>query len=153
MKIAIGSDHAGFPYKAPVVARLNERGIDVIDVGTDTAAATDYPLYAFRVADAVARKEADLGILICGTGIGMSIAANKVKGIRAGAAQSVFAAKAMREHNDTNVLCLGSRTNTLAEVTSFVDAWLDAAYAGGERHRKRIAMISAYEGGDDSWED
>ncbi|HAQ55793.1 MAG TPA: ribose 5-phosphate isomerase B [Acholeplasmatales bacterium] len=147
MKIAIGSDHAGFPYKDPIVARLKERGIDVIDVGTASTASTDYPIYAFRVADAVAAKHADLGVLICGTGIGMSIAANKVQGIRAGAVQSAFAASAVREHNDCNVLCVGSRTNTLPEVLSFVDAWLDATPATGERHTKRIRMISDYEGG------
>ncbi len=147
MKIAIGSDHAGFPYKDPIVARLKQRGVEVIDVGTASTASTDYPIYAFRVADAVATNQADLGVLICGTGIGMSIAANKVKGIRAGAVQSAFAATAMREHNDGNVLCVGSRTNTLPEVLSFVDAWLDATPATGERHKKRIHMISEYEGG------
>jgi len=147
MKIAIGSDHAGFPYKGPIIARLKERGFDVVDVGTDSTASTDYPIYAFRVAEAVAGKAADLGVLICGTGIGMSIAANKVPGIRAGAAQSAFAATAVREHNDANVLCVGSRTNSLSEVLSFVDAWLDAVPATGERHQKRIRMISDYEGG------
>ncbi|MFA5007192.1 MAG: ribose 5-phosphate isomerase B [Candidatus Izemoplasmatales bacterium] len=147
MKIAIGSDHAGFPYKEPVAKRLRERGIDVVDVGTDSTASTDYPLYAFRVAKTVAAKEADLGVLICGTGVGMSIAANKVKGIRAAAVQSAFAASAVREHNDANVLCVGSRTNTLPEVLSFLDAWLDAVPASGERHRKRIQMISDFEGG------
>jgi ribose 5-phosphate isomerase B len=147
MKIAIGSDHAGYPYKGPISTHLKERGIEILDLGTDSTAPADYPLYAFRVADAVSAGKADLGILICGTGIGMSIAANKAKGIRAGAAQSLFAARAMREHNDANVLCLGSRTNTLDEVLSFTDAWLDAAYSDGERHRKRIAMITDYEGG------
>lgn len=147
MKIAIGSDHAGFPYKEPVAARLKERGIDVVDVGTDSTVSTDYPLYAFRVAEAVAGKSADLGVLICGTGVGMSIAANKVKGIRAAAVQSAFAATAVREHNDANVLCVGSRTNTLPEVLSFLDAWLDAVPITGERHLKRIKMISDFEGG------
>lgn len=147
MKIAIGSDHAGFPYKEPVAARLRERGIDVVDVGTDSTVSTDYPLYAFKVAEAVAGKSADLGVLICGTGVGMSIAANKVKGIRAAAVQSAFAATAVREHNDANVLCVGSRTNTLPEVLSFLDAWLDAVPITGERHLKRIKMISDFEGG------
>ncbi|MFH0993454.1 MAG: ribose 5-phosphate isomerase B [bacterium] len=147
MKIAIGADHAGFPYKAPIIAALEHRGIEVVDQGTDLTAATDYPIYAFRVARAVAGKEADLGILICGTGVGMAIAANKVKGIRAGVAQTAFAAKATREHNDANILCLGSRTNTLAEVLAFVGIFLDTTFADGERHRQRIAMISDYEEG------
>ena len=147
MKIAVGSDHAGFPYKEPIIARLKQRGIDVLDVGTASTASTDYPLYAFKVAKTVAAKEADLGVLICGTGVGMSIAANKVRGIRAAAVQSAFAATAVREHNDANVLCVGSRTNTLPDVLSFVDAWLDATPAAGERHQKRIQMITDYEGG------
>ncbi len=145
MKIAIGSDHAGYPYKAPIITALQERGIEVLDLGTDSTVATDYPIYAFRVARAVVGKEADLGILICGTGVGMAIAANKVKGIRAGVAETAFAAKATREHNDANILCLGSRTNTLPEVLAYVGIFLDAAFAGGERHQKRIDMIRDFE--------
>ena len=145
MKIAIGSDHAGFPYKQPVIAYLQSRQIEVIDFGTTSQASTDYPLYAFKVGEAVRDQVADLGILICGTGIGMSIAANKVRGVRAGACQSDFAATAMREHNNANVLCLGSRTNTIEEVLGFVRRFLDSAFSQGERHQRRIAMIHSYE--------
>ncbi len=152
MKIAIGSDHAGYPYKAPIIASAQGARIEVADLGTDSTAATDYPVYAFRVARAVTGKEADLGILICGTGVGMSIAANKVKGIRAGVAETAFAARATREHNDANILCLGSRTNTLPEVLEFVGIFLDAAYSGGERHQKRIDMIRDFEEGQEEWE-
>ncbi len=145
MKIAIGSDHAGYPYKKPIISLLKELGHDVIDMGTDSLASTDYPIYAFKVGEAVRDKVADLGVLICGTGIGVSIAANKVKGVRAGACQSDFAARAMREHNNANILCLGSRINTLAEVLEFVKIYLDSEYTAGERHERRINIIKQYE--------
>ncbi len=151
MKIAIGSDHAGFPYKKPIIEQLQKRNIETIDKGCYSDTPTDYPVYAIKVAQAVRSKEADLGILICGTGIGMSIAANKVKGIRAGACQSEFAARAMREHNHANVLCLGSRTNTLEEVKRFVDVYLDSGVSQAERHLERLAIISKFEE-DDEWE-
>jgi len=145
MKIAIGSDHAGYPYKQPIIELLKKRKIEVLDLGTHSLEATDYPVYAFKVGEAVRDKIADLGILICGTGIGVSIAANKVKGIRAGACQTDFAAMAMKEHNDANVLCLGSRTNTLEEVLGFVSIYLDSDFSGGERHQTRINLIKKYE--------
>jgi len=145
MKIAIGSDHAGFEYKEPVIEMLKAKGIEVIDLGTHDTHSTDYPTYAFKVGNAVADKTADLGVLICGTGVGMSIAANKVKGVRAGAVQSTFAAKAVKEHNNANILCVGSRTNTLEEVLRFVQIYIDTPYSEGERHSKRIHMISDYE--------
>jgi ribose 5-phosphate isomerase B len=145
MKIAIGADHAGYEYKPAIVGLLKQLGYDVFDYGTFSYDSTDYPSYAFLVASAVAKQEADYGILICGTGIGMSIAANKVKGIRAGAVQSTFAAKAIKEHNNANVLCLGTRTNTLEEVLMFVHIYLDTPYSNGERHSKRIHMISDFE--------
>ena len=145
MKIAIGADHAGYAYKEPIIHYLQDHGYDVIDVGTNSTVSTDYPTYAFKVGETVATKTADLGILICGTGIGMSIAANKVPGIRAAAIQSTFAAQATKEHNHANVLCVGTRTNTLDEVLSFVSLFLETAYSNGERHSKRIQMISDYE--------
>ncbi len=145
MRIAIGADHAGFEYKDAVIQMLQQRKIDVTDFGTSNLLSTDYPIYAFRVAKAVQSKTVDYGILICGTGVGMSIAANKVRGIRAGVAQSDFAARAIKEHNDANVICLGSRTNSLEEVLSFIQIYLDTEFSGGERHSKRIHMISDYE--------
>jgi len=106
---------------------------------------TDYPIYAFKVAESVRDKEADYGVLICGTGIGMSIAANKVKGIRAAAIQSDFAAQATKAHNHANVLCVGSRTNTLEEVLHFVDLFFDTKEDPMVRHVQRIQEISEYE--------
>ncbi len=145
MKIAIGSDHAGYSYKQPIIELLKKRNIEVLDLGTNSIESTDYPVYAFKVGEAVRDKIADLGILICGTGIGVSIAANKVKGIRAGACQTDFAAKAMKEHNSANVLCLGSRINTLKEVLGFVNIYLDSDFSKGPRHQARIDLIKKYE--------
>jgi len=145
MKIAIGADHAGFVYKEPIKNHLFERGYDVVDVGTDSTESTDYPIYAFRVGEAVRDHQVDYGILICGTGVGMSIAANKVKTIRAAAIQSEFAAQATKSHNNANVLCLGSRTNTLEEVLRFVDLFFDTENENTPRHLGRIARITKYE--------
>lgn len=145
MKIAIGADHAGFVYKQPITEHLRSKGYSVIDKGTLSLEKTDYPIYAFKVAHAVRDKAADYGVLICGTGIGMSIAANKVKTIRAAAIQTEFAAVATRAHNHANILCLGSRTNTLEEVLNFVDLFFDTAPDEMKRHVNRINEISEYE--------
>lgn len=145
MKIAIGADHAGFVYKQPIVEHLENKGHLVLDLGTYSLDSTDYPNYAIAVSEKVKHKEADLGILICGTGIGMSIAANKVEGIRACACQVEFVAKACREHNNANVLCLGSRTNTLEEVLHFVDLFIETPYSEGLRHQARLNLIQKYE--------
>ena len=145
MKIAIGADHAGFIYKQPITEHLQSKGFDVIDKGTMSLEKTDYPIYAFKVAHSVRDKEADYGVLICGTGIGMSIAANKVKTIRAAAIQTESAAIATRAHNHANVLCLGSRTNTLEEVLHFVDLFFETEPDEMERHVNRIKEISEYE--------
>jgi ribose 5-phosphate isomerase B len=145
MKIAIGADHAGYVYKDKIVELLEGRGIEVIDFGTKNLDSVDYPFYAFKVAECVRDKGADVGILICGTGVGMSIAANKVKGIRAGVCQSVFAARAIKEHNNCNIICLGSRTNTLDEILEFVSIFLDAKYSHAARHEARLNLIKRYE--------
>ncbi|MDD3126269.1 MAG: ribose 5-phosphate isomerase B [Candidatus Izemoplasmatales bacterium] len=147
MKIAIGADHAGYVFKNAIIELLETREIEVIDFGTRNLDSVDYPVYAFKVAECVRDHEADFGILICGTGVGMAIAANKVKGIRAGVCQSIFAAKAIREHNNANIICLGSRTNTLDEVIEFVTIFLDSEFSHGERHQKRIDLITDYEEG------
>jgi ribose 5-phosphate isomerase B len=145
MRIAIGADHAGYVYKERIIELLEGRNIEVIDFGTKNLDSVDYPFYAFQVAEAVRDRQADLGILICGTGVGMSIAANKVHGIRAGVCQSVFAARAIREHNNANIICLGARTNTIDEIIEFVTIFLEAKFSHGERHIKRIDMIHRYE--------
>jgi ribose 5-phosphate isomerase B len=145
MKIAIGADHAGFAYKEEIKRFLAKKEVEVIDVGAHTLDPTDYPDLAINVARAVVNKEVDNGILICGTGIGMSIAANKVKGIRAGACQTAFCASVIKEHNDANVLCLGARSNTLEEVFAFVELFINSEFSNKERHQKRVDIIRNYE--------
>ena len=144
MKIAIGADHGGYSLKEVLKKHLLERGFDVEDFGTFDTQSCHYPVYAEKVARAVAAKEAELGVLVCGTGIGMSIAANKVKGIRAAAVSDCFTAQATREHNDSNILCLGERTVGPGLAMRIVDTWLDASFLGG-RHQTRLDMISALE--------
>lgn len=145
MLVAIGSDHAGYPYKQPIIDQLVRMGHRVSDFGCQSSEPTDYPVPAIQVSEAVRDGEADMGILICGTGIGMAIAANKVKGIRAGSCQTAFAATAMRTHNQANVLCLGSRINTLSEVQTFVRLFMTADPDPSPRHRHRIKLIHTYE--------
>lgn len=144
MKIALGCDHGGIVLKDSVLKTLDERNIEVVDYGTDSADSVDYPIYAEKVAMAVQSGECELGILLCGTGIGMSIAANKFKGIRAAAVSDIFAAKATREHNDSNVLALGGRLVSPEFASSILAAWLDASFAGG-RHLKRVDMVRQIE--------
>lgn len=139
-KIAVGCDHVGLELKKHVIEHLESRGIDVKDYGTDTAERTDYPVFAKAVADAVVSGECDGGILICGTGVGISIAANKVRGIRAVVCSEPYSARLSREHNDTNVLSFGSRVVGRDLALMIVDAWLGGEYEGG-RHSKRIDMI------------
>lgn len=145
MRIAIGADHAGYVFKERIIELLEGRGIEVLDFGTKNLDSVDYPTFAFLVAECVRDQKADCGILICGTGVGMSIAANKVKGIRAGVCQSVFAARAIKEHNNANVICLGARTNTIDEIIEFVTIYLEAKFSHGERHLKRLDLIHRYE--------
>ncbi|MBR5390386.1 MAG: ribose 5-phosphate isomerase B [Clostridia bacterium] len=144
MKIAIGADHGGYSLKEILKRHLLERGLEVEDFGAFDTQSCHYPVYAEKVARAVAAKEAELGLLVCGTGIGMSIAANKVKDIRAAAVSDCFTAQATREHNDSNILCLGERTVGPGLAMRIVDTWLDASFLGG-RHQTRVDMISALE--------
>ena len=144
MKLAIGADHGGFSLKEVLKKHLEEQGYEVEDFGTYDTASCHYPVYAEKVARAVAENRAQLGILVCGTGIGMSIAANKIKGIRAAAVSDCFTAQATREHNDSNVLCLGERTVGPGLAMRIVDTWLNASFQGG-RHQTRVDMISALE--------
>lgn len=146
MKIAIASDHAGYELKVHIMEHLKGRGVaDITDLGPDTNKnSVDYPDYAKKVSQAVVDDEDCLGILICGTGIGMSISANKVKGIRAAHASDPYSSKMARRHNDANVLCLGSRVVGPGLAFEIVDSWLDAEYEEG-RHQKRIEKIEALE--------
>ncbi|MGI5824365.1 MAG: ribose 5-phosphate isomerase B [Bacillota bacterium] len=144
MKIAIGSDHAGFGLKEVIKKHLEELGYEYKDFGTFDESSVDYPDYAFYVGKAVQSGEYERGILVCGTGIGMSITANKISGIRCALCHDVFSAKATRQHNDSNVLAMGARVigNTLA--LKVLDAWLEAEFEGG-RHARRVDKISNIE--------
>ena len=144
MKIALGCDHVGFEHKALVIEHLAAKGIEVIDLGTHSSESTDYPQYGLAVANAVVAKEADLGLLICGTGVGISLAANKVVGIRAVVCSEPYSAKLSRMHNDTNVLCYGARVVGSEMAKMIIDNWLEAEFEGG-RHAARVAQISAIE--------
>jgi ribose 5-phosphate isomerase B len=137
MRIATGSDHAGFTLKQDLIAWLQGQGHEVVDLGTTVKERCDYPDYAVAVADTVVKGNADWGLLICGTGIGMSMSANKVHGIRAAVVSDAFSARATRLHNDANVLCMGERVVGAGLAQEIVSAWLDADYEGG-RHQHRI---------------
>ncbi|TAK24546.1 MAG: ribose 5-phosphate isomerase B [Chloroflexota bacterium] len=144
--IAIGADHAGVRLKAEIAEYLRSRGIAVEDVGTFDETSTDYPDYAEKVGRLVVDGVADRGILICGTGIGVSISANKIAGIRAALCSETFSARMSREHNDANVLCLGARVVGGGVALDIVGSWLEAAFAGG-RHQRRVDKIGALERG------
>ncbi len=144
MKIAIGSDHAGFKLKEEIKRFLEEKGIEVVDFGTNSEERVDYPDYAIPLAESVAKGEETFGILICGTGIGMSIAANKVKGIRASLVSDVYSAHSAREHNNANILCMGGRVLGTELAKEITNAWLNAEFLGG-RHERRINKIAEYE--------
>jgi len=144
MKIAIANDHAGTEYKFKIKEHLEEKGYEVTDFGTDDTASVDYPDYAEKVANAIRNGQADLGILICGTGVGMSIAANKFRGIRASLCGDCFSAEMTRRHNDSNILCLGARVIGLDLAKRIVDTYVEACYEGG-RHAKRLAKIEETE--------
>lgn len=140
--IAIGCDHGGYELKLEVINHLKERGFEIKDLGCDSTASCDYPVYAKKVAEAVAGGECELGILICGTGIGMSMAANKVDGIRAALCADCFSAKATREHNNANILCMGARTTGLGLALMITDIFVDTPFSNDERHIRRIGMYS-----------
>lgn len=144
MKIAIACDHGGFELKQAVISHLNGQGYEVKDFGCFSTESVDYPDYAYPVAKSVANKEYDRGILICGTGIGMSIAANKVKGVRCALCHDVFSAHATREHNDSNVLAMGARVIGAGLALDIVDTWLNCDFTGG-RHSSRIEKITLIE--------
>ena len=144
MKISLGADHAGFELKEKIKKLLLQQGIEVNDRGTHSSEAVDYPDYARKVAEEVADHDADLGILVCGSGIGMSIAANKVAGVRAANVSSEYEAQLSREHNDANVLTLGARLISDQNAFQIVQKWLETSFAGG-RHQRRVEKINAIE--------
>ena len=144
MKVAIGSDHAGIRLKQEIKALMDEMGIAYEDLGTCSETSVDYPDYAIPVAEKVANKEADRGIVICGTGIGVSISANKVKGIRCALCHDVFSAKLTRLHNDSNVLAMGERVIGPGLAREIAKVWFETDFEGG-RHERRVNKISEYE--------
>jgi ribose 5-phosphate isomerase B len=144
MNIAIGSDHVGFELKPMIIEYLQELGHAVEDFGTYSNERVDYPDYSEKVAQAVLQKSFDRGILICGTGVGISIAANKIKGIRAVVCSEPYSAKLSKEHNDTNILAFGSRVVGTELAKMIVKAWLDAEFEGG-RHANRVKKIASLE--------
>ncbi len=139
-KIIIGSDHAGFNLKNKLISYIQAKGIEVYDAGTYNTESCDYPIIAKNVANKIAQKEYERGILICGTGIGMSMAANKVKGIRAAVVSDTCSAKMSRLHNNSNILCLGERIVGEELAKDITDIWLTTEFLG-ERHQRRINMI------------
>ena len=140
MKIAVASDHGGFKLKEEVKAHLLERGLEVVDLGTHSEDSVDYPAYGKACGEAVVGGQADVGIVVCGTGIGISIAANKVQGVRCGLCTSVEMATLTKQHNNANVLALGGRTTGTELAMQIVDAWLDTEFEGG-RHQRRVDML------------
>ena len=140
MKIAVASDHGGFALKETIKEHLLERGFEVEDLGTDSEKSVDYPAYGKACSEAVAGGKADLGVVVCGTGIGISIAANKVKGIRCGLCTSVEMARLAKQHNNANVLALGGRTTSPELAVQIIDTWLDTEFEGG-RHQRRTGML------------
>ncbi len=140
MKIGIGNDHSAVAMKWEVVDFLNELGHEVVNYGTDSEESCNYPVYGEKVARAVADHEVDLGILICGTGVGISLAANKVRGIRAVVCSEPYSARLSRQHNNTNILAFGARVIGIELTKMIIEEWLNAEFQGG-RHQERVNMI------------
>ena len=151
MRIAIGSDHAGFSLKGTLLEVLRAGGHEVVDVGTDSDAAVDYPDYAEAVAVAVRRREVDRGVMICGSGVGASVAANKVPGVRAAICHDTYSARQGVEHDDLNVLVLGGRVVGATLAVDVLEAFLGARFSTATRHRRRVGKIRLLEGRD--WSD
>lgn len=145
-RIGIGNDHVAVDLAREIIAHLDDLGYEVVHYGTDNEARTDYPRYGKKVADAVVNGEVDRGILICGTGVGISISANKVKGIRAVVCSEPYSARLSRTHNDTNILAFGARVVGSELAKMIVDEWLKAEFEGA-RHQKRVDMIAGIEAG------
>lgn len=143
--IAIASDHGGFAMKAQIIEHLKKRGVELDDLGCYSEESVDYPHYAAKLGRAVADGTYERGILVCGTGIGMSIAANKIPGVRASLCADCYSAEMTRLHNDSNVLCLGGRTIGSELAKRIVDTYLNAGFSGAEHHARRVAQIGELE--------
>lgn len=139
--IGIGNDHTGYELKMEIIKYFEDKGIEYMDFGCGKLDASDYPIYGKAVARAIQNKECDLGILICGTGIGISIAANKMKGIRAALCHDCFSAEATRLHNDANILAMGARVVGSGLAVKIVDTFLNSDFSGNERHSRRVQML------------
>ena len=144
MKVAVGADHAGFELKEKVKRYLQQKGIEIEDFGTDSTESVDYPDYAIRVAEEVSQNKVDWGVLVCKSGIGMSIVANKVAGVRAALCHSVEDTKLARGHNDANILALSGAFTSEEEAKKIVDTWISTQFEGG-RHKRRVDKISKLE--------
>ena len=144
MKIGIGNDHAAVELKNIISEHLKERGCEVVNFGTDTSESFDYPIAGYKVGKAVANGYVDLGILICGTGVGISLAANKVKGVRACVCSEPYSARMSKQHNNSNIIAFGARVIGVETAKMIVDEWLNAKYEGG-RHQVRVDMLTEIE--------
>ena len=145
MRIAVGADHAGFPLKAPAIEELQRLGHDILDFGTDSDAAVDYPDYAQAVAEAVMRGDAERGLILCGSGVGASVVANKVPGVRGAVCHDTYSARQGVEHDDLNVLCLGARVIGIELALEILRSWEAARFSNAERHARRLEKIKAIE--------
>jgi ribose 5-phosphate isomerase B len=146
MRIAIGADHGGYPLNERVIQELNKDGHEIVDFGTHVGSRPDdYPDYALKVGQTIQRGEAEIGILICGSGVGAAVAANKLQGIRAALCGDTYSAHQSREHDDCNVLCLGARVTGVELALEIVGAFVAARFTGEERHRRRLEKIKAIE--------
>jgi ribose 5-phosphate isomerase B len=142
MKIAIASDHGGYELKEYLKGHLAKRGVEVLDLGTDSEESADYPVFGRACGEAVVSGRADRGVVCCGTGIGISIAANKVRGVRCAVCANAFMAEMCARHNDANVIALGGRVLGKEEAAEFVDLWLDTPFEGGGRHQRRVDALN-----------
>lgn len=148
MKIAIASDHTGVELKSEIIKYLKELGHEVSDFGTNSAESIDYPIYGKKVAEEISKRNYDGGVLICGTGIGISLAANKVKGIRAAVCSEPYSAKLSKQHNNSNIIAFGARVVGIDLAKMIVKEWIEAKFEGG-RHLKRVELISKIENGEE----
>lgn len=148
MKIALGADHGGYELKNEIRAHLEGQGVEILDLGTNSKESVDYPKYGFRVGKAILQGEADLGIVVCGTGLGISMAANKVSGIRAALCTETYSARMSREHNNANVLALGGRVTGVGLALDIVDIFIKTPFAGG-RHARRVDLLTLIENGEE----
>jgi len=145
IRVAIGTDHGGFPLKKAIADFVKELGFDVLDLGTNSEEACDYPDFAEAVGKAIIKGDAELGIVLCGSGVGASVAANKIAGIRAGVCHDTFSAHQCREDDDINILCMGARVIGISLAKEITKTFLEAKFSGAERHRRRLEKVAKIE--------